>query len=109
MISLDQIGKGMPLAVDFLIVLVAFTGQYHHIVGACAGDQLGDGGTAAGNEGGLGYVFEACTDIVEDLARVLAARVVIGDQHAVSQTFNNLGHQRALAAITITAAAEQAQ
>lgn len=63
----------MALAVDFLVVLVPLARQHHHIVSAGAGNQLGNGGTTTGNEGGLGGIFEADTDVIENLAWVCCA------------------------------------
>ena len=108
MIGLDQVGKGMPLAVDFLIVLVAFTGEHHHIVDAGAGDQLGNGVTATGDKGSFGDFFEACTDVIENLAWVFAARVVVGHQHAVGQALDRNETTRKDAAGAILYAAEKA-
>src|ERR1700756_1486700 len=108
-IGLHQIGESMAFAVDFLIVLVTFTGQHHHVVSTCAADQLGDGCTASGNERRLGRIFKADTNVIENLAWVFAARVVVSDQNAIGQAFDDFSHQRALAAIAVTATAEQAQ
>ena len=48
MIGLDQVGESVAFAVDFLVILVTFTGQYHDIVGTGAGDQLGNSRAATG-------------------------------------------------------------
>ena len=40
----DQIREVVAFAVDFLIVLVTFTGQHHHVVSTGTGDQLAHGG-----------------------------------------------------------------
>ncbi|MNE15917.1 hypothetical protein D3C80_1088420 [compost metagenome] len=52
---------------------------------------------------------ETGANVIEDARRIFSARVVVGDQYAVGQALGHFGHQRALAAITVTAAAEQAQ
>ena len=99
----------MALTVDFLIVLVTFTREHHYVVRAGTGDQLGNGGAATSHKSDVGGVFETDTDVVENLARVFAARVIVGDEYAIGQALDNFGHQRALAAIAITAATEQAK
>ena len=99
----------MALAIDFLIVLVTFAGQYDHVVGAGAGNHPGDGGATARHE--LDAVRHSKTgpNVVKNVRRRFSARVVVRYQDAICQTFNHFGHQRTLAAITVAAAAEQAQ
>src|SRR5688500_17773654 len=85
-IGLDQIGESMTLAVDFLIVLVTFTGQDNHVIRRSVGDQLGNRLATACDEGDFIHSGKTGADVVEDHCRVFSARVVIGHQHAVSQT-----------------------
>ncbi len=99
----------MAFAVDFLIVLVALTGQDDDIVRRGTGDQLGNGLAATSHEGDVIHSHKTGADVVENPLRVFGTRVVVGDQHAVCQPLHHLGHQRTLAAITIATAAEQAQ
>jgi hypothetical protein len=46
------------------------------------------------------------TIAADDLARIFAARVVAGDQHAVRQALRHRTHLRPLARIAVAAAAE---
>src|SRR5471032_318282 len=108
MIGLDQIRKGMTLAIDFLIVLVTFAGQDNHVICRGAGNQLRNRLTTASNEGNVIHSTETGTDVVENDRRIFSARVVVGDEYAIGQALNHFCHQRALAAIAITAAAAQA-
>ncbi len=84
-------------------------GQHDHIIGSGSGDQVCDGFATTGNELDLGRPGETGTDVIENAQRVFGTRVVVGDQHAIGQALGHFGHQRALAAISVAAAAEQAQ
>src|SRR5436190_22105314 len=64
MIGLDQIGKGMAFAVDFLIVLVTFTGQDNHVIHRGTGDQPGNRLTTTGNELHFIHSRETGTDVI---------------------------------------------
>lgn len=99
----------MALAIDLLVILVPLAGQHDHIVGSGSGDQVCDGFATASDELDLGRLGETRADVVKDAQRVFSTRVVVGDQHAVGQALGHFGHQRALAAVTVAAAAEQAQ
>ena len=54
-------------------------------------------------------IDEATADIVENAVRRLVARVVIGNHNPIGQPLGDLGHEWALAGVTVTTAAEQAE
>ena len=69
-------------------------------------DALGDGGRAV-----LDHVVVRARpgdDLVDDRARILAARIVAGDDHLVGEARGDCPHQRPLAGIAVAAAAEDA-
>lgn len=99
----------MAFAIDLLIILMPLASEDDDIVGGSGGDQMGDGIASAGDEFDVGRLGEPRANIIEDPLRVFGTRIVVGDQHAVSQALGHFSHQRTLAAITIATAAKQAQ
>src|SRR5688500_17055181 len=69
-IGLDQIGESVALAIDFLIVLVTFTGQDNHVIRRSAGDQLGNCLATAGDEGNFIHSGKTGADVIENHGRV---------------------------------------
>lgn len=88
---------------------MTFTRQHDHVFCLCIGNNPGNGIAATGDKGDVLRRGETGTDIIEYLPGRFGTRVVVSDQNTVSQTLNHLRHQRTLAAVTVAAAAEQAQ
>ena len=88
LIGFDQIGERVTLAVDFLIVLVAFARQNDHVIRRRASDQLRNRLTTAGDEGDVIHSGETGADVIENHRRVFRAWIVIGDQYTVGQAYN---------------------
>src|SRR5450830_1713605 len=108
--SVVGIGKHHLAALDFLVGLVAFTGQQDHVPfgGLLDGQQDGGGAVFDRLHAGAGTVhIHAGDDVGDDGARLFAAGIVAGDE----DVFGHLGdgaHLGALAGIAVAAAAEHA-
>src|SRR5712692_3810171 len=101
--------EGEDLGADDLICLVALAGDDDHVAspGPCEG--AADCGLPVGNC--LMPVHDQAAryaggDLGDDGLRPLGARVIGGDPHAVTETPGDLPHERPLAPVAITAAAE---
>ena len=72
------------------------------------GAELGDGagGSPARRSPISSASGRAGQDLAADRRRILAARIVVGDDDAIGEPRGDLAHQRALAAVAIAAAAE---
>ena len=101
------IAERMAAAGDLLVGLVALAREQHDVAGArlvhrgedrhlAVLDRLG---RAAGN---------AREHLLDDRVRILAARIVAGDDHVVGEPRGRRAHERALAGIALAAAAEHA-
>src|SRR5690606_16953827 len=95
-------------AVDFLVGLVALAGDEHDVAGAGDADRAGDGGGAIALDHYHRGIGDAGHDVDDDGGAVLAARIVVGDHHEIGAGNGGRGHLRTLAAITLSAAAEDA-
>ena len=97
-----------PLSADYLVVLVAFARYQDRRVGAGSLDGAGDGAFASGLALAIavGAELGAGVDIFYYHLRVLAARVVAGDDYSVGVARRDRAHERALACIAVAAATE---
>ena len=98
----------MTHACHFLVGLVALAGDQHHVIRVGASQRQRDRATAVALDAGGGRRCESGEDLGDDRVAVFAARVVVGDDHAVGAFFRDRRHLRALAAIAVAAAAEHA-
>ena len=90
-------------------------GDHDHIAAACPLDGVGDRPVPVADLDHLGGGFVRCLggglpcadhDGGPDVSRILGARVVIGDDHQVSEFGRNTAHRLAFAGITVSAGAE---
>ena len=79
-------------------------GDHHHVPGIGPGDRIRDRGPAVDLV--LNIIAGTNQDLADDPLGILGSRIVRGDYHAISQAPSDLAHQRALATIPVTAAAE---
>ena len=102
--------KWRPLARGFLIRLVSFTGKQHYVADMGVTDRAGDrGGTIQLYAvPAVSSFANAVNDFAGDGLRILAARVIAGDDHAIGEPAGDAPHLRPLAPITLTTAAEKA-
>src|SRR5262249_50052964 len=94
-------------AADFLGSFVAFAGEQHDITAMCAGDRQIDCAPAI-RFYLVATAAHAGDDVVDDGARIFAARIVAGDDHAFCQARGNAAHQRTFATVAFAAATEYA-
>src|SRR5204862_6228605 len=93
------------LIARYLVGLVSLAGDHDHVVVRRLGDRARDRLAAVGDRRVL-LAVDAVRDLVDDRARVFAARVIARDYDAVGEPRGDLAHLRTLAAIAIAAAAE---
>ena len=104
-----RIVEGMRHALDRLAGLVALAGDQQQVVLAAERRHaLLDGGVpaVAHFDPVLPVGRNAAHDLGADRRRLLAARIVVGDEREVGEARGDLAHHRPLAAIAIAAAAE---
>src|SRR5690348_4540111 len=75
-----------------------------HIVGSSGVDCFADGGLAIELEVDLGAAAGAATDGLGNGSRILTARIIGGDPHAIGESLGNLAHDRTFKAISIAPA-----
>src|SRR3954451_20356174 len=94
---------------DDLVVLVPLAGDQHYVVGPGVGQDRFNRAAPVDVDGRLADPFgaEPAGDLVEDGARVFGPRVVAGDVDGVGPLLSGFGHPGALAAVPVSAAAEQ--
>src|SRR5450755_2861706 len=102
--------KRLPLSGSFLIRLVAFAGEKHHVADVRAYDRARDrGGTIELYPvAAVSGFANAMHDLAGDEFRILAARIVAGDDHAIGELCRDAPHFRTLAAVALAAAPEDA-
>ena len=93
------IGERQALAVDFLVVLVALAGDQHDVARARACERTLDRRRAVELDRPVGRRSTAMPATIASMiaARILAARVVAGDDDAVGERAGDRAHQRPLA------------
>ena len=91
------VGERDALAGDFLVVLVAFAGQQHHVFGRAPGASVSAIARARSASTCAALVVrQAQQDLADDVLGLLAARVVAGDDDPVGVFLRHGGHQRPL-------------
>ena len=96
----------MPFAGNFLVVLVALARYQHDIALMRATDGFENGACAIGLD--VRLARHPRQNGIDDVARILVARVVAGDPDLVRAFCRRMPHQRTLAAVAVAAAAEYA-
>ncbi len=94
---------------DELVVLVALAGDQHDVAGDRGVDGRGDRRRAIVQHLRAPWLGEPGEDVRDDALRILAARIVVGDEERVGERLGDPAHLRALAAVALAAAAEHAQ
>src|SRR5579862_606337 len=115
-----SIAEDAPLASDQLIVLVTLAGHQHHIdrrgllhcahdrLAAVVDDAYGRGCSAVrgGARGRGAHALDPAQNRSCDLARILATRIVVGDDDFIGPLSRDAPHLRALAGVPLAPAAE---
>ena len=98
--------SSMRAVADDLHGLVALAGDHDDVAGRGLADGQGDGGRPVGLDGDGGVGGHAGADGLDDGERVLAARVVRGQDHPVGEAGRHLAHLRPLARVAVAAGAD---
>ncbi len=93
----------MRHAGDDLAALVSLAGEQQHVARRQQRQATADGGGAVADFLGLG---RGGANGAADRRRILAARVVVGDDDAIGQALGDGAHLRPLAGVAVAAAAE---
>ncbi|MEO0034088.1 MAG: hypothetical protein RLZZ501_111 [Pseudomonadota bacterium] len=102
--GLDRVIERQHLIADDLAGLVALAGDHQQVARLQPGNGGADRGAAVGD---LDPAQAAGQDRRADPGRILATRIVVGDDDAVGQPAGDRAHQAALAGVAVAAAAEQ--
>ncbi len=101
-----DIAKRMAGALKLLIGLMALAGHQHHVPVGRLLQGVHDGAAPVHLAVHRDTRRPSGTHVVQDALRVLAARVVAGQHHAVGAASGHGAHQGALGAVAVTATAE---
>ena len=97
----------MAYAVDFLIGLMPFPGDEHHVIRIAQGKRPTDGGAAIGLHNGR-VLSESGQDVGDDGRGVFGSGIVGGDDRDVGPTIHGGGHFGPLGAIAVSPAPKNA-
>ena len=93
---------------DDLVILMALAAEDDHIARAVVFDRIGDGLAPVGaHDIGRVRLLEAGENVGNDRLRVFRARVVARDDDEIRLLTCDASHLRALAAVAVSAAAEE--
>src|ERR1700674_4508589 len=106
--DLLDVGERQLAIADDLLALVSLAGHQHRPAGSGGGERGADRLATVGHQpvAGVAARLHSLLDRGHDRQRVLAARVVGGDDRQVGQLAGGPPHRRALARIAFAAAAE---
>ena len=102
-----HVAERMFHAIDLLVILMPLTGQQHGVALLRQADGTPDGRSAFDDDLMVAR-RHAAEDFIDDALRILAARVVAGDDAMVGEFLGDHSHHRALTAVAVAAAAEYA-
>src|SRR5215218_2917826 len=105
----DVVERQLAPARELLALLVALARDDDDVARPGERDGALDRGVAVDDRLGGATVLDPGEDLVDDRRRVLGARVVRRDDRLVGQARGDLAHLRALAAVAVAAAAEDAE